>query len=213
MISPNSTTINGQTSMLYMPQPLATARRTLQAGMLITLALGLNFVSYTQHETKEIGYSTPNYVPLDNPHASKLATTASPSDMLTDIRQILPLTITDLAAMLEVTRPTVYAYLEGQQNPQQGTLRRLTTLTKQVQSLKSLGPDLKHLVRYPLFEKQNLLQRLRAGSLPDNALTLLRTALTERQAQRKSLNEALSDRKPVLSAYIDEFSVPLYDKA
>jgi hypothetical protein len=68
-----------------------------------------------------------------------LAAPAGPAEMLAAIRSRLSLSITDLAAALEVKRPTIYSWIEGSAEPKQKRVGMIQSLHRVAERWASLS--------------------------------------------------------------------------
>src|SRR5699024_10798695 len=100
------------------------------------------------------------------------------------IRQLLGLTITDLARLLDTTRPTVYAWLNGQE-PRPEVHTRLIRLERQAENIAACDlPRINKLIRRPLRCGGSLLDRLREDDPLQPALEELQS-LAQREHSRR----------------------------
>ena len=127
----------------------------------------------------------------------------SPAEHVANIRDIFAINMSDLASILGVTRPTVYAWLEGQE-PKAEAVIRIQQLSHTADEIKQANiPRLDKLVHRPILNGRSLLDMLKADENPLEALTTLKTiADKESQTRRepkgsgknlRSLDDVLSE--------------------
>jgi len=96
--------------------------------------------------------------------STALAVAETPSAQLGLVREALGLSITDLAHLLGVTRPTIYAWFQGKQEPKPEMLARIQELHVVALAADALAlPRMNRLVRRPLASGPSLLVRLQSG--------------------------------------------------
>ncbi|ERS87950.1 helix-turn-helix domain-containing protein [Halomonas sp. PBN3] len=132
----------------------------------------------------------------------------TPAERLERIRQALSLTVTDLARLLETSRPTVYAWLNGQE-PRPDVHERLVWLEQQAGEVDACRlPRINKLVRRPLRCGGSLLDRLQRGESLDEALKELTTLARREQAGRqRQKGLAVAARSP--REALDDVAIPL----
>jgi transcriptional regulator with XRE-family HTH domain len=132
----------------------------------------------------------------------------TPAERLERIRQALGLTVTDLANLLGTSRPTVYAWLNGQE-PRPEVHALLIRLERQSEAVAACElPRINKLVRRPLHSGSSLLERLQHGDPLEPALEEL-----QRLAQREHSGRARHKGKAVAARStreaLDDVAVPL----
>ncbi|PXX97644.1 helix-turn-helix domain-containing protein [Halomonas sp. LBP4] len=132
----------------------------------------------------------------------------SPAELLEQVRQALGLTVTDLSRLLDTSRPTVYAWLNGQE-PRPEVHERLLRLEQRAAVVAACElPRISKLIRRPLRCGGTLLERLQSGAPLEQALDELKTLAQREQAGRqrhKGLTEAARGSREAL----DDVAVPL----
>jgi DNA-binding transcriptional regulator YiaG len=127
----------------------------------------------------------------------------SPAEHVANIRDTFAINMSDLASILNVTRPTVYAWLEGQE-PKAEAVIRIQQLSHTADEIKQANiARLDKLVHRPILNGRSLLDMLKADENPLEALATLKTiADKETQARRepkgsgknlRSLDDVLSE--------------------
>lgn len=109
-----------------------------------------------------------------------------PSDVLTRVREALGLSVSDLAAVLGVTRPTVYAWMKDESEPRTEAWKRLRELEQvALQAERYELPRVARLVRRPLLREGSLLERLISGqAVSDEHWQLLAEVARSEEEQR-----------------------------
>jgi transcriptional regulator with XRE-family HTH domain len=107
-----------------------------------------------------------------------------PSEQLRLIRDTLSLSMSDLAAVMGVSRPTIYAWLEGDE-PNLDNQKALTRLWKVAKELGERQIErCDKLIKRPIFEGQTLLDKLKANQEVSDCLDVIQ-AISEREAQER----------------------------
>lgn len=119
--------------------------------------------------------------------AAAVGVAATPAAQLDLVREELGLSITDLANLLGVTRPTIYAWIQGRQEPKPEMLARIRELHAVAQAAEALAlPRMNRLVRRPLASGPSLLVRLQSGGADaEAALKELAEMASREESQRQ----------------------------
>lgn len=132
----------------------------------------------------------------------------TPAERLEWIRQALGLTVTDLARLLGASRPTVYAWLNGQE-PRPDVQARLARLEQQAEGVAACElPRLNKLIRRPLRCGGSLLERLQQGDPLEPALVELR-ALSQRERASRSRRKGQVGTTRTMREGLDDVATPL----
>ncbi|HSH48628.1 MAG TPA: helix-turn-helix transcriptional regulator [Halomonas sp.] len=132
----------------------------------------------------------------------------TPAERLERIRQLLGLTITDLARLLDTTRPTVYAWLNGQE-PRPEVHTRLIRLERQAENIAACDlPRINKLIRRPLRCGGSLLDRLREDDPLQPALEELQS-LAQREHSRRMRHKGKVIATRSSREALDDIAVPL----
>jgi hypothetical protein len=138
------------------------------------------------------------------PAASEKLDTRSTAEHLANIRDVFAINMSDLAILLEATRPTVYAWLEGQEPKKLEAVQHIQQLSRaaDVFGLANIQ-RLDKLLQRPILEGRSLLDLLKSKEDPLVALPLLKEigdkeSRTRRDPKgsgkhRRSLEDALSE--------------------
>ena len=129
------------------------------------------------------------------PEGAALGPAETPSDQLDLVRKALGLSITDLANLLGVTRPTIYAWIQGKQEPKPEMLDRIQELRVAAQAAEALAlPRMNRLVRRPLASGPSLLLRLQRGDADaEAALTELAEMASREEGQRQQSRTSFAE--------------------
>lgn len=115
------------------------------------------------------------------------------SEKLVAIQHYLGLNTTELAQVLYVSRPTVYSWIRGEQDPHLSNLERITVLYNFAKSWERICPkSLGTLVRQPVVGSESLVQMLsaehiNAAQVSDALQRLARIALSRDLPRVKSV--------------------------
>jgi len=124
--------------------------------------------------------------------------------VLAALRESLGLSITDLARVLDVSRPTIYAWMKGETEPRSELwprLREMEQLASQAEAYSLPRPA--RLVRRPLADGASLLDRLLTGREVEEAhlQALADLARTEELQRAKPKGGAARPARDVASEY------------
>lgn len=135
----------------------------------------------------------------------------SPAEQVAFIREIFALNMSDLAIVLNVTRPTIYAWLDGQE-PKPEMLNQIRQISQVADRLQSLNmPRTDTLVRRPIFDGRSLLDKLKAGEDISDYLPILKN-LANKEEQARNLSKGSYKNTRSFSDATSEYSTPLYNK-
>lgn len=131
-----------------------------------------------------------------------------PRDQLQYIRDMLGINVSDLASVLGVSRPTVYAWLEGDEpSPENYThIVRLKRIAAEVN--RQAIPRFEKLLKRPIFDGLSFLDKLKASEDPIDDLSLLKQLAEKEQNARsspKASGKTLTD-----DGFLEQ-STPLYE--
>jgi DNA-binding transcriptional regulator YiaG len=198
------------------------------ANVRVVAALFLSFTPgtggmMTPQSTREMDrwlYMPQIHVEHSDPHnannvessAAKNVDTRSPADLVATIRDGFAISMSDLAAVLGVSRPTAYAWLEGQE-PKPEAMMRIQGLSRAADEFSRANiTRLDKLVHRPILDGRSLLDLLKADKDPLLALAKLKEIgdkedLTRRQS--KGSGKHLRSLDDVSS----ESSVGIYERS
>jgi hypothetical protein len=134
----------------------------------------------------------------------------SPADQLRFIRDALAVTMSDLACLLKVSRPTVYSWLAGDEPREESyaEICRLMRVAKEVDSYQIQRLD--RLIKRPMFEGMSLLDKLSAGLDGLAELPKLKE-LAEKEARSRKSPRGSGKTKD--DQGMRNFSTPLYESS
>lgn len=129
------------------------------------------------------------------------------SEQLQRIQSTFGLTITDMAFLFDVSRPTVYAWIEGQE-PKQEFFARIQRLNDKaiIASAYEL-PRMNKLVRRSLRDGYTLLQKIKDGESIQSSLDELQ-AIASAEARRRQERKGLQAAKRPAEETIAQHSLP-----
>lgn len=112
------------------------------------------------------------------------------SEQLLNIRESFALSVAGLASIFQVTRPTIYSWLDNQ-NLKPDAYQKIEKLNKLAESFSALSldrPDL--LVNRPLFEGKSLVDLLRNGENLSEAFDTIKILANKEAIQRKEIKSS-----------------------
>lgn len=122
------------------------------------------------------------------------------AEQLAYVRSVLGVSITDLAELLEVARPTVYAWMQGTE-PRDEHLERIQRLERQARDIEAYGmAGLGRLLKRPLSGGQTLLGLIMSDQPVDGAMAELHAVARQEEWQRsvrKGAQTAATTADPV----------------
>lgn len=117
----------------------------------------------------------------------RMAERVSADQQLVYVRDVLAISITDLAELLGVARPTIYAWMQGAAAPRDEHLLRLQQVEQQAREVEAFGLLMEaKLLKRPLRDGTTLLQRLNQRQPLAPALTELAELNRMERQQRAS---------------------------
>lgn len=132
----------------------------------------------------------------------------SPGSQLEFIRQTLGLNVSDLASALGVSRPTVYAWLEGDE-PSPENYKQIARLKRVADEVDRLAiPRFEKLLKRPIFDGLSFLDKLKESEDPTSFLRPLKQLADKEHATRRSQK---GSGKTLSNDGILEQSTPLYE--
>jgi len=140
------------------------------------------------------------------------AETRSPAEQVSSIRATYGLNMSELANLLGVTRPTAYAWLNGQE-PKADSLVHIHRLSVAIREIEELNiPRIDSLIRRPIFEGRSLIDKIKANENIFEALATIKTlAGKESTARLKQKGSGRSKRS--IDEVGTELSSPSYDRS
>lgn len=165
----------------------------------------------TAHSTAELN----RWVYDPRIHVEPKATqvdTRSPAEHVANIRDVFAVNMSDLASVLGVTRPTVYAWLTGQE-PKGEAVIRIQQLSRAADKFNQANiTRLDKLVHRPILNGRSLLDLLKTDEDPIAALPTLK-AVADREAQTRREPKGAGKHLKSLNDVLQESSVSIYERS
>lgn len=131
----------------------------------------------------------------------------SVSEQLVHLREMFGLTMTEIAQIFGVSRPTAYAWLSGSE-PKVEVKSRLIDLTTYVEDLRTHGvAQARVLARQPLEGGPSLVELLKSGADARSAIASIKYSATLTSSQRGKRNFGPAEK--AIRVSVDEISVPI----
>lgn len=153
---------------------------------------------------------TNEYVRVEHSRRQR-AETRSPAEQVASIRAAYGLNMTELANLLGVSRPTAYAWLNGQE-PKDDSLihiHRLATAISDIEELKT--PRIDKIIRRPIFAGRSLIDKIKANENIFEALVTIK-ALAEKEATARLKQKGSGKSRRSIDEVGSELSTPSYDR-
>lgn len=181
----NSTTIKPYPSGFTKPKTTSGSPAVVKIfAPLLVCAVGTGGI-FTAHSTEVL--SRWIYYPRIHvePSSPKQVDTRSPADHVANIREVLGINMSDLASVLGVKRPTVYAWLEGQEPRPESVMhiQRLSSMADQIKRENIIRLD--KLVHRPILDGRSLLDILKTDEDPLVALSTLKAIADKEERTRR----------------------------
>lgn len=126
----------------------------------------------------------------------------SPKQYLEEIRKYLHISIVDLSFIFNVTRPTIYSWLEGVE-PKPDTIEHIQQLSNFAQELEGYKiANIGKLLHRPIFNGHSLLEYFRTQKNLPNAWNLFKESLLKelnRRSYQKGSGKGLKDIKQTVN--------------
>jgi DNA-binding transcriptional regulator YiaG len=145
--------------------------------------------------------------------AVKNVDTRSPAEHVANIRDVLTINMSELASILRSTRPTVYAWLEGRQEPKADAavnIRRLSQVADKIKLANVIQLD--QLIRRPIINGSSLLDIVKANEDPSDILQVLKS-ISEKEAKTRSESKISGTNLRSLDDVSSEFSPAIYERS
>lgn len=132
----------------------------------------------------------------------------SPAEELQYIRQHLCLNMSDLALLLGVSRPTAYAWLDGDE-PKEDNYHSIVRLSRIAEQFERLHlANLEKLLRRPVFDGRSLLDKLKASEEIGDCIPVLQNLASKEASARSRLKG--SGKSPDNQG-LSNLSTPIYE--
>jgi len=135
---------------------------------------------------------------------NKTVDARSPAEHVSNVRDAFFLNMSEVAAVFGVTRPTVYAWLDGQE-PKTDAITHILRLSRIADELRKMNiPRMDTLVRRPMLNGQSLVDLLKAGKCPVDGLGALKAA-AEKEANVRKTPKGSGKNKRSFDEVVAEF--------
>jgi len=148
----------------------------------------------------------------DTQSAVGSSATLSPAEHVANIRDVFAINMSDLASVLEVTRPTVYAWLAGQEPKGEAVIRiqKLSRVADQFNRANIIRLD--KLVHRPILNGRSLLDILKTDEDPVADLATLK-AIADKEAQTRREPKGSGKNLRSLDDVLSESSIAVYERS
>lgn len=166
----------------------------------------------TAHNTAEIARWF--YDPLIHiePSRAQQADMRSPAEHVANIRDVFSINMSDLATVLGVTRPTVYAWLAGQE-PKEEAIIRIQQLSQAADEFNRANiTRLDKLVHRPALNGRSLLDILKTNEDPAAALAILKV-IADKEAQARREPKGVGKNLRSLDDVLGESSMAIDERS
>jgi hypothetical protein len=145
---------------------------------------------------------------------AKNVDTRSSAEHVANIRDVLTINMSELASILRTTRPTVYAWLEGRQEPKADAaavnIRRLSQVADKIKLANVIQLD--QLIRRPVLDGRSLLDIVKANEDPSEILQVLKS-ISEKEAKTRSESKISGTSLRSIDDVSSEFSPAIYERS
>lgn len=146
------------------------------------------------------------------PSRAKQVDMRSPAEHVANIRDVFAVNMSDLASVLMVTRPTVYAWLAGQE-PKGEAVIRIQQLSRAADEFNQANIiRLDKLVHRPILNGRSLLDILKTDEDPVAALATLKV-IADKEAQTRREPKGAGKHLRSLDDVLGESSVAIYERS
>jgi transcriptional regulator with XRE-family HTH domain len=178
----------------------------------LVLAAGTGGIM-TPHSTAEVLDHWLHYPRINIEHSvAKNGDMRSPAEHVANIRDVLGINMSDLASVLGVTRPTAYAWLEGQEPKTEAVthIQRLSRVADEINRANIIRLD--KLVHRPILNGRSLLDILKTDEDPVAALTILKAVADKEERTRRETKGSGKNLRS-LDDVLSEFSVAIDERS
>jgi len=146
------------------------------------------------------------------PSRAKQVDVRSPAEHVANIRDVFAMNMSDLASVLGVTRPTVYAWLAGQEPKGEAVIRiqQLSCAADKFNQANIIRLD--KLVHRPILNGRSLLDILKTDEDPIAALATLK-AIADKEAQTRREPKGAGKHLRSLDDVLGESSVAIDERS
>jgi hypothetical protein len=146
------------------------------------------------------------------PSGARQVDMRSPAEHVANIRDVFAVNMSDLASVLGVTRPTVYAWLAGQEPKGEAVIRiqQLSCAADKFNQANIIRLD--KLVHRPILNGRSLLDMLKTDEDPVAALATLKV-IADKEAQTRREPKGAGKHLRSLDDVLGESSVAIYERS
>jgi transcriptional regulator with XRE-family HTH domain len=197
------------------PKPINTQKAPAAVKLVIpflVLAAGTGGIM-TAHSTAEVLDHWLHYPRIHIEHSvAKNGDMRSPAEHVANIRDVLGINMSDLASVLGVTRPTVYAWLEGQEPKTEAVthIQRLSRISDEIKRINIIRID--KLIHRPILDGRSLLDILKTDEDPLNDLSILKKVADKEERTRREPKGSGKNLRS-LDEVLSESSVAIYERS
>jgi hypothetical protein len=135
----------------------------------------------------------------------------STAQLLSTVRDVFALRMSDVAQIFGVSRRAVYDWLEGV-TPKPETTARIYALSKYADEFKTSGlSSIEHFIHRPVVAGRSLLDLLKSGDNVEEAIVVIKRTAAEEAKNRKQLGRRTSETNTASVNGFDEVSTPISD--
>lgn len=144
-----------------------------------------------------------------NIHFAPSSDTRSPAEHVANIRDVFGVSMSDLAVILGVTRPTAYAWLKGNELKQEFTITRIRQLSSIADGVKAMNIErMDKLIHRPIFKGESLFDLLKTDKDPSTLLHSLKE-ISEKEAKTRQESKSSGKHRRSLDEISSESGVPI----
>lgn len=216
-----NTTIKSYSSFFVKPTNTYSPRAAIKfVAPLLVLTAGTGGVMTARSTAKVLNrwiyypliHIEPSVAKKVEPSVAKEVDVRSPAAHVENIRNVLAINMSDLASVLGVTRPTVYAWLEGQKPKAEAVIRiqQLSHAADEINRASIIRLD--KLVHRPILNGRSLLDILKADEDHSEALSTLKE-IAKKEAQTRYEPKGTGKYLRPLNDVLDESPVAIYERS
>jgi transcriptional regulator with XRE-family HTH domain len=157
--------------------------------------------------------SNPNDIQILDLDMTRQSKSIITSDILEQVKKKFSFSITDLARLINLSRPTIYSYLKDKNTvPNNEIQNKIELLYKYALQVQEIIPDcitdMRHFIKRPLFGGQSLFELIQKGDEIKSHLEILQKLYVKEKASGREMAAGVA-AKPMITLE-DEVSVILY---